>query len=424
LRGCLVLGLAIVCAIFTAATASADTYKQFVTGLTGWTRQFSLTNPDSWPFIPIPIVATDPNAGTTSGLMPVFLYHDRSGYVRKILAPSINYNTTMGLGLTFRYLAYPSDDTQWWVIGGFQEKINRWVDLYYSTGREHTRWWSLNAHFYWERDPTARFYGLGNDSEENDQTNYTLEELYFQALLGLNLTPDLQLALITQPNYVRIARGAFDSLPYTGTLFPTLKGLDGGSEFTNMLQLVYDTRDSLDIPTRGGRVVLYGALADRALGSSFSYTRFGGDVRHYVPLTPRLILAMHAFLGYTPAGNEMPFWALSSLGGEANQLPFAQPLRGYGEDRFVDNNMTDFNLELRWRVYDVRLFKTEGIVELAPFVEAGKVFHDISVDPFNQLHPVGGMGFRAVIPPYVVGYVDIGYGGDGGAVFTGINYPF
>ena len=37
---------------------------------------------------------------------------------------------------------------------------------------------------------------------------------------------------------------------------------------------------------------------------------------------------------------------------------------------------------------------------------------------------VGGMGFRAIAEPFVVGYVDVGWGGEGPAVLSGINYPF
>jgi hypothetical protein len=133
---------------------------------------------------------------------------------------------------------------------------------------------------------------------------------------------------------------------------------------------------------------------------------------------------MHAFLGYMPAGGEVPFWSMSRLGGEAGQLPTGQPLRGFGEERFTDNNMVDLNAELRARVFEVSLFRTHGILELAPFVEAGKVSHTVRNNPLDQLHPAGGIGFRAVIQPYVVGYVDFGYGGEGLAVFSGIYYPF
>jgi hypothetical protein len=45
-------------------------------------------------------------------------------------------------------------------------------------------------------------------------------------------------------------------------------------------------------------------------------------------------------------------------------------------------------------------------------------------NPLSGLHPVGGVGFRGIATPFVVGYVDIGYGNEGVAFFSGVNYPF
>jgi hypothetical protein len=45
-------------------------------------------------------------------------------------------------------------------------------------------------------------------------------------------------------------------------------------------------------------------------------------------------------------------------------------------------------------------------------------------NPIDRLHPVGGVGVRGIAEPFVVGYVDVGMGGEGPAVFSGINYPF
>jgi hypothetical protein len=39
-------------------------------------------------------------------------------------------------------------------------------------------------------------------------------------------------------------------------------------------------------------------------------------------------------------------------------------------------------------------------------------------------HQVYGLGFCGGARPFVVGYVNIGYGSEGIAVFTGLNYPF
>jgi hypothetical protein len=52
------------------------------------------------------------------------------------------------------------------------------------------------------------------------------------------------------------------------------------------------------------------------------------------------------------------------------------------------------------------------------------VFPSSHTVPVDALHLVGGVGFRGVVRPQVVGFVDVGYGSDGPAVFTGLDYPF
>lgn len=61
---------------------------------------------------------------------------------------------------------------------------------------------------------------------------------------------------------------------------------------------------------------------------------------------------------------------------------------------------------------------------MAPFIEAGRAYHDVSENPLNELHPAGGIGFRGIAQPFIVGYVDLGFGGEGPAIFSGVNYPF
>ncbi len=383
-------------------------------------------NPHNWPFtlIPVPEVATDPNAGTTYGILPVFLFTDQNKQITQILAPDFTNNSTMGVGGTFRFLAYPSADTQWYAIAGAQHTIARRVDLYYSTGRTRQRLWSFDTRLFFERDPTERFFGIGNSSELGNQTNFTTEQLYLQLLLGLNLTEDLQLALFERPRYVRIRRGAFTNLPRISEVFPNLKGLGGGTEILNELMLSYDTRDSIDIPRSGGLALLFGSLTDRRFLSSASYNRFGGELRRYFSMGKRFTLAGHFYMQYTPAGAETPFWAMARLGGEESLLTDEETLRGFGAGRFLDNNLIVGNLELRTRIFGVDIFGTHGILELAPFFEAGRVFHTIGQNPLSAPHSVGGIGFRGIAEPFVVGYVDVGYGGEGAAVFSGIDYPF
>ncbi|HZC46092.1 MAG TPA: BamA/TamA family outer membrane protein [Candidatus Acidoferrum sp.] len=386
--------------------------------------QFKLQDPNSWPFIPVPEVATDPNGGVTYGVLPVWLFTDGKNEISSILAPDINSNSTLGPGGNFRYLAYPSTDTNWYVEGGAQETIARNVDLDYQTGREHKKWFSFEGRFFFERDPTERFYGLGNHSHQGNQTNYTTQQVYGEAIFGLNFTDKLQLSLMERPRYVRIQEGGFTSVPSIFKLFPNQKGINGGSEVLQQVTLQYDSRDSIDIPRSGTLGRLYYGNADRRFGSSISYNRFGGELRQYVPIGRRITLAGHIFNEYEPAGDEIPFWSQARLGGEDSLLTDQQTLRGYGTGRFIDNNLFVVNVEVRTRVWSKTLFGTEGTLELAPFAEAGRVAHNLGFNPFSELHPVGGIGIRAIAEPFVVGFVDIGWGGEGAAVFSGINYPF
>jgi hypothetical protein len=151
---------------------------------------------------------------------------------------------------------------------------------------------------------------------------------------------------------------------------------------------------------------------------------FGFEARHYLPLSPRFTLVSHLATRYMPVGLQTPFWALSQLGGDRSEVGYRQPLRGFGAARFVDRNLFAANAELRSRVLERDLFGTHTILELAPFLDLGRVFHRLSDNPLSGLRPVGGLGFRGIAAPFVVGYVDIGYGSEGVAFFSGVNYPF
>lgn len=388
-----------------------------------WSK-FDATSPNSWPFIPVPEVATDPNGGVTYGILPVWLFTDSHDEISSIFAPDINANSTLGPGGNFRYLAYPSADTQWYVTAGAQETIERRVDVDYQTGREHKHWWSFEGRFYFEKDPTERFYGLGNHSAQGNQTNYTTKQIYGEAILGWNINERVQISLMERPRYVRIEEGGFNSVPSIFQLYPHQKGINGGSELLTQVMAQYDTRDSVDIPRKGTLARIFYGVADRRFGSSVSYNRFGGELRKFITLNPRITLAGHVFAEYQPAGGEMPFWSAARLGGQESLLADQETLRGYGAGRYVDNNLFVMNVEMRTRVWEKNVFGTHGILELAPFAEAGRVGHRIGYDPFSDLHPVGGVGFRGIAEPFVVGFVDLGWGGEGAAIFSGINYPF
>jgi hypothetical protein len=129
-------------------------------------------------------------------------------------------------------------------------------------------------------------------------------------------------------------------------------------------------------------------------------------------------------LRYLPGSGQVPFWALSSLGGGESQIGGAQLLRGFGEGRFYDRDSFSASIELRRKVFTFDAVTTKLDIEIAPFVDLGNVFGKTGTVPVDELHQVYGIGFRGIARPFVVGYVDIGHGSEGLAVFTGLNYPF
>jgi hypothetical protein len=382
-------------------------------------------NPATAPFIPIPEVAADPDNGTTVGLIPTWLKTDQNNDVRQIIAPDVIHNPYFGYGVHGRIYDYPSTDEQWSVIGGIKQRVERSIDGEYQTGRLRDRRWSVNLSLIYDRDGTPRFYGIGNESPASNQTNFTEEEELLQTQIGLNLTHAWQLQYTLRMRALDVLPGTLPLIPSIYTLFPDVPGLHTTKELLHRLAIVYDTRDDVTVPTRGMEWVVYGGMASRTgiLNDSL-YSEVGIDGRVFWPIARNTIVAAHTALRYMPQAENAPFWALSTLGGSDSLIGGTQPLRGYGAGRFYDRNAFSATLELRQRIGSIRVAATHLNLEVAPFVDVGRVFSQLGTLPVSDLHKVAGVGFRGVAPPFVVGYVDVGYGSEGAAIFSGIGYPF
>jgi hypothetical protein len=388
---------------------------------TSWWQWFDLR---SSPFVPIPEVGTDPNSGTTIGLLPVFLFNNEQNVITQIVAPDLTYNPSLGYGAHARLFSYPSSDTQWTGVLTLKQRIERGADFLYATGLTRVTSWSYSLRLLYDRSATYRFFGIGNSSRRSSETNYTNEQALADATLAWNISPALQFGWLFHPQIVRIEPGAVTSFPFIRTAFPNLPGGADGHELLNRVFVSIDTRDSNTLPTMGSQLVASVGAANRGILSTMSYTVLGIDIRHYQPVHDRVTIAGHMALRYMPEATNAPFWSLSSLGGDRSIISEQQPLRGFGEGRFVDRNLSSVGVEIRTRVLDLHLFSTDVSAQVAPFIEAGSVFHSVRNSPLRKLHTVGGVGFRAIADPFIVGYVDVGYGSEGVAVFSGINYPF
>ena len=268
---------------------------------------------------------------------------------------------------------------------------------------------------------------IGNSSRGNAVTNFTASQLLGQVQAGYNLNHTWQLQYTLRARRMEITAGTLAHIPTIEAHYPDVHGLGVTNEVLNQIALVYDTRDDATIPSRGSQWVAYvGVNGHDATISDSIYSMAGLDARTFLPLAilPGTILAAHVSVRYLPSGHKIPFFDLSSIGGGENDIGGEQILRGFGQGRFVDRNSFDATIELRHHAFSFDAAASHVDIEVAPFLDMGEVSSHTGADPFSALHKVVGIGVRGIARPSVVGYVDMGYGSEGLAVFTGINYPF
>jgi outer membrane protein assembly factor BamA len=372
--------------------------------------------------IPLPEVITDPNEGTTAGFLPVMLLTTENKTIRSIIAPDIRYNDTFGVYPKFRLFDYPDPKHKYFIIAGKGTKLGEDVEFSYEAQDLYDGWLNLRLLARHEQDPFERFYGYGNHTPSSNETNYTSTSEAAQVSMGVNFYKSLQAVWQPRLRHVRVGSGSIGTLPNLrnpSSGFSTVEGVGGATLIGSQLGLAYDDRDVPDIPTRGVFAAATIEVVDKKLGSTHSFVKYGLEGKAFVPLRPdnKFIIALRATLNYLQDGGDAPFFEKNTVGG-------FHSLRAYGGNRFNDNHRFVFQGEFRTNVYEREVFGVRAHLELAPFVDLGKVFNNAREFPLEDLHAVGGLGFRAVVSPQVVGYVDFGSSGGSPSVFTGIDYPF
>jgi len=379
---------------------------------------------DALPFIPIPEVSTAPHEGVTVGVFPVMLSSNGDGQINQILAPDILHSQYFGWGARWRTFRNPSDDEKWSLVAGAKQSVEREFDAEYDVGLRRDTDWSWIYHAMYDRSGTGRFYGFGNNTTAADRTTFIDTQIRAEVTAARNFTHAVQLAYELRADTVEIASSVLNGLPSIESRFPLLTGVGEVTEVQQRLVLTYDTRDSVVLPHSGQRLAAFAGLSARALGGSVRYSFLGIDGSEYRPVNRDLTLVGHLAARYMPSYLDAPFWATSQIGGDRSIVAEGQPLRGYGAGRWWDRNSFSASIEARQWVRSFHFFSSDLKLELAPFVDTGKVFSTMDESPLSHLHVAGGMGFRVVVSPFVVGYLDVGIGKEKLAFFSGIDYPF
>ena len=389
----------------------------------------SLPVKSDYTVIPIPAFAYNRNEGYWAGGLTPILKANSKGDVDGMLVPQFLYNNLVGPYGSLNYFGYPSDTEQYHALAWYGQRLDQGIDLGYKNlsagGGRYIVAVDLSAF----KDPFARFFGFGSRTTDAMETNYTSRELLIKLTAGINITPDFALMWTERYRNVRVDDGIVVSLPGTAQRFPAIPGIEGAQILGHGLTLRYDTRDSQLMSTKGTYVNILAEFNQNLTPNEenqWGHTIL--DARNYIPHSSgqRVFVSRILFNGVfgqiehrgTTLG--VPFYEQPTLGGE-------DTLRAFGHGRYIGSWAVLANIEERVTVLQKTMFDHDIHLEMAPFVDIGRVGgSSVKVDHlfFQNVQFNPGMGIRLLAKPTVVGRFDVAYGRDGPNVFVGLDYPF
>ena len=240
----------------------------------------------------------------------------------------------------------------------------------------------LNGHY--AHADKVRFFGIGNDSSEDDLTRYTYKPLS----LGITerIEPSDWFALGVGVDYLLLENdpgGGTDPSIEEEFNSITAPGLFIDFEYIRPRAFVeIDWREAPGYTTRGGFYRAdWSRYSERDI-EGFDFDRVDIEIDQFVPLLrANWVLALRGMASTTSVddGDEVPFFLLPRLGG-------GNYLRGFPDFRFIDRNRLLLTAEIRWT--------PSKFLDMAFWYEAGKVAADRSDLDLEDLHDCYGIGAR------------------------------
>jgi hypothetical protein len=367
-------------------------------------------------FFPIPMYTTVPTEGSTYGLMPVLLRVNAAGVVQMIGAPSVSWNSAAGVTGTLRFYYYPRVTRSLSVIAAASTRVNRtlWVtylDLPIEPGR-----YTLEVDALVRRNIFYRFFGLGPDSLQSDQSSYTRTVAGVTARAGWNFPAHLNFGVRGTVRGDRPLRNPIFGLPATQDLFPTVPGISGAGFVGAEASLRFDTRPAAEYSDSGfASEVRVGT--DRPLTDFQPFWQVTWQTRGLVREASFLQSAGRLYWTHELGGGAtIPFYYQPTLGGDSL-------LRGFPDDRFIDRSAWEAELEQRFLLLETHIFGVTTDWRIDPFVAAGQVY-DRFADIVSHVQYSIGTGLRAWVRPNVLGRVDVAYAGEGVQAYVVLGYPY
>lgn len=273
------------------------------------------------------------------------------------------------------------------------------ADLYWHQEKNH-----LTGIISYAKWPNF-FYGIGNNTAEADEENYTQQSL----MLDLRLQRRVRRGMYLGAQY-QFLRSKLVEVETGGRLAQkNILGVDEGTASGIGVLLSWDTRDNVFNAASGSYYQFSARTFHDRLQSDFDFTNYQIDLRQYFSLTASHVLAVQGYMNVI--NGEPPFYMLSLFGGQ-------NFIRGYYEGRYRDKNMLVAQTE-----YRLRLWKRIGAVGFAGF---GEVSPELSGFAWKNLKTAAGLGLRYLLVPAekINLRLDFGWGKDSSGFYLAMTEAF
>jgi hypothetical protein len=247
--------------------------------------------------------------------------------------------------------------------------------------------------------PEVDFYGLGTDSRPEDHTTFLLQDAWYDFVAGYQHTSRAVVTVRAGLMQAFVGPGRDDEFPTAEQLFDEtlVPGLTRQPDFLHFTLLgLLDGRDEPHNPHSGAMLALSASRFDDRDSERYRFDRFAADARAFLPLgSTQRVLALRAHVSADrPAdGSRVPFYLQETLGG-------SHTLRGYRSFRFRGEKLVLLQGEYRW--------EAAPAVELAAFVEAGRVASHTADWTLRDLRTSYGLGLRFKAHDRVTLRADVG----------------
>jgi outer membrane protein assembly factor BamA len=233
-----------------------------------------------------------------------------------------------------------------------------------------------------------------NRSEQEAALSGTFDELHYDGNISMGKRFNLY-----QYVGVNLGYNVLEISSYRPTRTVSSSGID--RYIYASAHYSYDTRDLAEYPTRGNLVSCY--VTKYGLGTSdVDFTRFGADLRKYIPLPLSFSLAAR-LSGAMMMGEEIPTYAHAYLG-------YGDRVRGFFKTVFEGENIVCSTVELRFPLFPARVYRVNTTIlpeefsiwrfgiGLVLFADAGTTWYRKQRVPLESISSGYGGGVDFLLP--------------------------